>query len=395
MSANDQVESRVSTYSGRPATPMRVGINALLLWGRHSGVEQAIWGLIKALAGWDGFNEYAVYIPRGFRPGAAVECPGLTFQFLPTRVPSRFRSLRIAAEQFGFPRILLRDDIDVFHCPGYVMPLRSPVPTIVSIYDVLALSHPHLCRPANRWHYGRMLPESAKRAARIITPSQTVKRDLLQCVDVSDRKVRVVPLGVDERFKPVVDSATLQRVQGLYGVPERFMLFVGNIEPKKNLKTLLVAYEKIGRRGIRQGLVIAGAKVWDKASLVQARRVGAQFIGYVPDDDLPALYSLADAFVFPSFYEGFGLAPLEAMACGTPVVASDAGALPEVLRDAALFVEPTDADALANAIVRIVEDRELRDGLIEKGKARAERYSWVQTAKIIVSLYRRVFEESL
>jgi glycosyltransferase involved in cell wall biosynthesis len=228
----------------------------------------------------------------------------------------------------------------------------------------------------------------------VLTLSDFSKGEIVRRYCVSPDKVLVAPCAADPRFHPLKDKARLAEVRQHYGTGEHFILCVGDLQPRKNLKTLIAAYVKLRRADtIRQKLVLVGRKAWLYDDIFAAARMSGYqealvFTGYVPDDDLVALYNAADLFVYPSIYEGFGLPPLEAMACGTPVVTSNTSALPEVVGDAAMTVGPLDVEALAGAIATVLASADLRARLSALGLQRAATFSWEATARLIASAYR-------
>ena len=365
---------------------MRVAINALLLSGRYSGVEKAILELLRHI-GEDTEDEMVALVGSDFDASVLEGCR-IAVERLP--VSTRSRLARIAYEQALLRRRL--DGFDVFHAPGYVAPPRLPIPMVLTVYDLIALRHPRLAARSNVMHYRLRLPRSARAAARIIVPTECVARDVTEQFHIPGGRIRVVPLGVAERFRPPSAEA-VAALRGRHGLGGPFLLFVGNVEPKKNLPTLLRAVAALRRDGRPHALVIAGVRGW-KCREVYALPAelgiedAVRFLGYVPEDDLPALYGAAEAFAFPSLVEGFGLPPLEAMACGTPVVASDADALVETAGDAALHVPARDAAALADALRRVLDDASLRERLVEAGLARAAEFTWTRTAEQTRAVYR-------
>jgi glycosyltransferase involved in cell wall biosynthesis len=371
---------------------VRIGIDGLLLWGRYAGVEHAIANLIRSLPA-TGAHEYVAFVDREFDESGWSR-PDLTF--VHAAVASRSRVRRAWAQQRWLPRAIAEAAVDVFHAPGYVMPLRCPVPAVVTVHDVIAISHPHLCRRSNVWHYRLLLPRSLRRARLIIATSEAVKREVIARCDVDASKIRVVPLGIDEHFFAEPHPAARDAVRERYGLPERFFLFAGRWEPKKNLPALLRAYEifRAGGRGPHK-LVIAGDLGWNyrpELALIDQLRLrgGVVLTGYVPTGDLAAIYSMAEALVFPSVVEGFGLPPLEAMACGTPAIISDAPALVEVAGDAAVTVPGADPEGLCGVMAQIAGDRALRDELATRGRERAAHFRWSAAAEATV----RVYEEA-
>ena len=370
---------------------MRIGIDAQLLGGHETGVELWIRQLIRALSEIDRENEYVVYAHEDAMP---IETPGDWECRFSVRKASRSRLGRIMWEQFCLPKILRRDAIDVLHAPGYVMPVRAGMPTVLTVHDVIALKQPYLASRANALHYKLLLPCSLEAADLIVASSETTKRDITTVCPVPMDKVHVVPPGYDPIFAERPAHAELERVRAEHDLPERFILFVGNLEPKKNLPTLFKAIARLKAHGQwDRTLVVVGAKAWRKASALAGLShldVGrdVRFCGYVPRRDMPAVYTLADLFVFPSLYEGFGFPPLEAMACGTPVVCSSTPALAETVGDAALQVPPTGVRELGDAICRVLRDSSLRDALVDRGRIRVRRFTWRKTARQILNAYR-------
>ena len=375
---------------------MRIGIDAHLLGGAESGVELWIRHLLAALSQVDEGNEYVIYTHEGAMPIAHREGWSVDFRVHRRRVP--LRAARIAWEQLVLPGLLKADGVDVLHAPGYVMPLRALVPTVLTVHDVIALKFPHLASRSNALHYRLLLPRSVRRARVVVASSETTKRDIVDLIRVDPAKVRVVSAGCDPLFEHAATPAEREQVARTYGLPERFLLFVGNVEPKKGLAVLLAALAQLEASGRwEHPLVVAGGKSWRRGralagldALDEGRHV--RFCGYVAREHLPALYALADLFVFPSLYEGFGFPPLEAMACGTPVVCSDAPALRETVGDAALIVPAQDAAALAAALRDVVEDEALRRGLAAKGTERVKAFSWARTAQGMIEAYQAAGE---
>ena len=365
---------------------MRVAINALLLSGRFSGVEKAILGLLRHI-GQGSDDEHVALVGKGFDERLLEGCP-VGIERLP--VGNRPRLLRILYEQWGLRRRL--DGFDLLHAPGYVAPSRLPIPVVLTIYDLVALVRPELAKWTNVLHYRRRMPRAARAAARIIVPLECVARQVVEHLGVDRERVRVVPLGVDKRLGPPSQDEC-SRVRTRHRLPERFLLFVGNIEPKKNLDTLLRAYALLRAEGLPHGLVIAGKRGWKcRRTLHLPRELGIEdsvrFLGYVAEEDVAGLYGSTDLFVFPSLVEGFGLPPLEAMACGTPVLTSDAEALLETTGDAAEHTPAADPERLAETIRRVLGDSALRERLRAAGFRRAAELTWARTAELTRAVYQ-------
>jgi glycosyltransferase involved in cell wall biosynthesis len=291
---------------------------------------------------------------------------------------------------------------DVLHAPSFFAPLLCPCPVVLTIYDTLYLTQAQ--------HYGDRLfllyaklfiKPAIKRSSLVSTLSQTSKTAILSTFDIPDQKVHVIYPGVSSRFRPTLDAVEIRRLREKYHIMSRFFLFVGALEPRKNLPCLLRAFYLFLKT--RQGsehyqLVLAGPGGPALQELQQiAHQLGisehVHWLGFVTDDDIPTLYSAAEAFVFPSLGEGFGLPIVEAMACGTPVVTSNVSCIPEIAGDATLLVDPTDAQALASAMEKIVLDDAVRRQLVRKGLVRAALFSWQRTAEETEQLYRLACED--
>jgi glycosyltransferase involved in cell wall biosynthesis len=269
---------------------------------------------------------------------------------------------------------------------------------VLTIHDLIFLLFPEYHLPLNKWFLNSFVPLFIRRADAIIAVSKCTKGDLIRYYSVPSEKIKVIYEGVDARFQPVTEPDALARVRAIYGLPERFILYVGTIEPRKNLSTLLEAYKLLREEGLEHRLVIVGRKGWlYKGFFQRLRELGLEgeviFPGFVPDGDLPALYSAADLFVFPSLYEGFGLPVLEAMACGTPVIASNSSSLPEVIEDAGIMVDPLDVGALLRAIELILRDERMRREMRARGLEQAAKFSWERAARETLEVYRSVVWE--
>lgn len=294
-------------------------------------------------------------------------------------------------QQWEVPRALRRLEADLYHSLYLLMPYRPDTPTVLSVNDLIPLMRPAESSWRARMFFTLGLRLALHTAQRVITISEHTRQDLLTRFSYPAHRVQVIPLAADERFGPV-GQAKILSLRETYKLPQRFVLYVGSNKPHKNLVTLIRAWEGVRSDAL---LVIAGA--WD-AHYPHAKVEAAQrhleervrWLGPVPEADLPALYAAAEVFVFPSLYEGFGLPPLEAMACGTPVVCSHASSLPEVVGDAALVFDPHDVMALRAALQRVLEDAALRERLREKGLTQAGRFSWARTAQETLSVYRAI-----
>ncbi len=293
----------------------------------------------------------------------------------------------------GLPFNALLPDATLFHATEHLlMPLKG-IPTVMTVHDLIFRHLPEHHKPLNRWFLNATMPLFCKRSDAIIAVSEATRRDLIDAYGLPPEKVTVVYEAAAPHFRPQ-PLAACERVRQVYGLPEGFLLYVGTIEPRKNLERLLQAWAPLYQAHACPPLVIVGKRGWLSDGFFAALeacpvREGVLLTGYVEDVDLPAIYAAATAFVFPSLYEGFGLPPLEAMACGTPVICSNASSLPEVVAGAGLLVEPTDVDALQSAIHQVVTSASLRSDLSRSGLAQATKFSWSEAAAATRHIYAR------
>ena len=377
---------------------MRIAIDATSVPQQRLGAGTYIYNLVHALAQVDSDNRYFIFA----KPETFAGClpTGSRFRLVPVRLP--WRLARMAWEQAVLPWHLQRLGVDVLHSPHYTTTaVGGGWRRVVTFHDVTFFLLPERY-PALRRAYFRAASRTGARLTDLaIAVSNTVRADLEQHLQMPPERVRVVPLAAAPSYHPLDDAARLAAVRAKYGLPDRFILNVGALEPGKNQATLLRAFHRLKGQNLSQGpstssghgLVIAGPPAWRYERLIRlVDKLGLTdqvcFLDYVPAEDLVALYNLADLFVFPSLYEGFGLPPLEAMACGLPVVASTAPALREVLDGAALLVHPLDVPALAEAMAAALGDEPLRSHLREAGLQRAALFSWNRTARETATVYR-------
>ena len=364
-----------------------------------------------------GTGRYAINLTRAMLAEAAAHRPDLEFVVLTGPQTSRevMEEFRGRCEECFLgakssvirsltlvPAALRRLRVDIFHGMDHVgIPLvgRSGK-YVVTVHDVIPLILPETFTPRHRLVVRLALARVRRKADLVVVPSHAVKRDVVRRVGLPENRVVVTHEGCEPRFRPVRSAAARRDVAARYGLPPRYVLAVGTLEPRKNLTTLLEAFARLRRDGEVDAdlrLVLAGARGWlDEPIFATVRSLGLEdavrFTGFVDDADLPAVYSGAALFVFPSLHEGFGLPLLEAMACGVPVVTSNISSMPEVAGDAAVLVDPRDADGLAAAIARLLRDEALRDRLREAGIARARQFSWETTARRTLDAYASVVQ---
>jgi glycosyltransferase involved in cell wall biosynthesis len=282
-------------------------------------------------------------------------------------------------------------EVDLFYSSDFVLPPLRHAKAVVTVHDLSFLVLPECAEVGLKAYLSRAVPRAVRRADLVLADSIHTKNDLVNILKVPSERVVVLYSAVEDNYKPVEDEEIRQAVTSRLRLNRPFLLTVGTLEPRKNLIRLLEAFAVITQTFPHE-LLIVGRPGWMYQGIYDAvHRLDLQnrvrFMGFVPEDDLPVLYSLADLFVYPSLYEGFGLPPLEAMACGVPVVCSNASSLPEVTGDAALAVDPRDTGALIEALRLVMADSSLRKGMVAKGIKQAARFSWSDSAQQLVTLF--------
>jgi glycosyltransferase involved in cell wall biosynthesis len=294
---------------------------------------------------------------------------------------------------FTLPRQVKETKVDLLHCPAILAPMTCVKPVVFTVHDIYILKHPESFKFWNRELVKRFLPVILKRADRIISISEFTKSEVLEMFPgISADKIDVTPLGVNSNYR-VVGEVKKSIVREKYELTKPFLLTVSTIEPRKNLANVLGAFSQISDK-IDHELVLVGAYGWKCSDLFELiEELGitnrVRFLGYIDGEDLPVLYNLADIFLYPSLYEGFGLPILEAMASGCPVITSNCSSMPEVAGDAALLVDPLEQDNLAEEIIKLLSDGTLRNDLQAKGLNRVEQFTWRNCAEKTLAVYRK------
>jgi glycosyltransferase involved in cell wall biosynthesis len=369
---------------------LRIAIDAHSVGTELGGNESYATNLIEALAEIDSVNQYTLYVTkREALERFSKRWPNFAVRATLPHTPLIRIPLTLSAE-------LRKNPVDVLHVQ-FTAPLIPPCPIVASIHD---LAFEHLPRTFKRRSSMQMrltVRHTVRRAAQIITLSDYSKSDIMRTYGIASERISVTPPGASPSFAPVTDQKELTRVRDLYGIERDYILSVGSIQPRKNLSRLIAAYSRLRRAqtGAKlPQLVLAGKCAWlyeETLRTIKALEVSESVIltGYVPEGDLPALYSGAVCFVYPSYFEGFGLPPLEAMKCGTAVIVGNKTSLPEVVGDAALLVDPFNIDEIASAMEQVITDSSLRSRLRSKGLDQAKLFDWRDTARKTLVVYNK------
>lgn len=308
------------------------------------------------------------------------------------RIPTRLQW-----QQVEVPRRARAAKADLLHVPGFDAPRVKPCPVVLTLHDLIGMLFPQNLPPIGRWYWSKWLPASARSADQIVVDSEATRRDVMTMLHIDAQRIHVVPLGVDERFSPS-SAETVDAVRHKFHLPQRFILYLGTLEPRKGIDTLIDAVAALPAESALP-LVLAGKKgwYWDR---IQGRihanglKDRVRLLGYVSDEELPALYSAASVFAFPSRYEGFGLPVLEAMACGTPVITTNVSSLPEVVGDAAILIPPDQPGVLTQALHDALSNTQVAQTLREAGLARARLFTWERAARETIAVYHKALVTS-
>jgi glycosyltransferase involved in cell wall biosynthesis len=374
---------------------MHIAIDAHAVGAQLAGNETYAVNLIEALAEIDQSNRYTLYVTRQ----SAVDrftnrWPNFHVKRTLPHTPLVRIPLTLSVE-------LRKNRVDVVHVQ-YTAPPRTPCALVVTIHDLSFEHLPETFKRRSRAQLRLTVRRTARKAAQILTLSEFSRRDIIETYALEPERVFVTPPAAPSHFVPVTDVTELRRIRMTYGIRRDYILALGSIQPRKNLVRLIKAYESL--RGVVDSeqlpqLVLAGRRGWLEAETIRAAELSEArgdilFTGYVPDADLPAVYSGALCFAYPSYFEGFGLPILEAMQCGTPVIAGNRTSLPAVAGAAALLVDPFDQAAIGNGLVRLIKNADYRAELRVKGLDQAAAFSWKNTARLTLQAYERAARTS-
>ncbi len=368
---------------------MRIGIDARLVYYSQAGIGQYILHLVNSLAEVDRENEYVLLQSRK-DDTTILRQPN--FRRVSLWTPSHHY-----LERYSLNIELMRLGLDVLHSPDFIPPHKPSCKSVITVHDLAFLLYPHFLTRESARYYGH-IDQAVRWTDHIISVSESTKRDTIQYLGVSEDKITVVYEAANPIFCPIDRAEARQQVRNRHGVDAPYILFVSTIEPRKNVPTLIRAvWQLLECYKADVHLVLAGGKGWlfeDAFATVEELKLDSRvhFVGRVTSEDLLALYNAAELLAHPAFYEGFGLPPLEAMACGLPVVVSNVASLPEVVGDAGLLIDPHDVDELTVAMWRVLNEPDLRQEMRTRGLQQAARFSWERAARETLNIYRLVFE---
>jgi len=374
---------------------MRIAIDYTAAMRQGAGIGSYVRNLVAAMLAQDSTNRYTLLTSgRPERPFPVAE----NVRGRSLLVPDRYLNILWYRWRMPIPATFFSGAVDLYHGPDFVLPpVSKKVRKIVTIHDLAFLEHPEYAVPSLAAYLKKVVPEAVAHADVVATVSHEVSRTLIEHFHTPREKLTVVPNGVGTHFHRVTDPVILSATQHKFGLKHPFVLGVGTLEPRKNHIGLIKAFHQAQQK--KHGpamLAIAGGQGW---LYEETQRVVAElklekkvrFLGRVSDLELVSLYSMADIFAFPSFFEGFGIPRLEAMACGVPVITSNVSALPEVAGDAALLVDPHNIQEMADAIIRLLENESLREELRQKGYQRVQQYTWTESARKMLDVYQRLY----
>jgi len=378
----------------------RIGIDVTAAVTQGGGIGRYTRELVRALVQSKSFGDYE-FVLFSARPDRNLPIPdplpkgdNITYRRAPVSQVWLYRlwhKLRIP-----IPIQAATGNLDLFHSPDFVLPaVRGPIPKLLTVHDLSFIHYPETFTPALVRYLNQVVPRSIEQAHQILADSQATRQDLIDYWQVPDDKVTVLYSGVSNNFKPITDKGRLTEIRKRYDLgDEPYLLGVGTLQPRKNYSLLIHAFKKVAQH-YPHNLFIAGGRGWlYDEMMTQVNRLDlndrVRFLGFVADDDLPALYSQAALFVFPSLYEGFGLPLLEAMACGVPVITSDASSLPEVVGDAAITLPPENSEAWSETILSLLADSTQRTALVADGFLQVRNFTWKRAADQLMSIYEKM-----
>jgi glycosyltransferase involved in cell wall biosynthesis len=380
---------------------MRIAIDYTAAIRQGAGIGNYVRDLVDALLAQDSKNQYTLLTsgrPTRERPFPKAE----NVRARSIIIPDRYLNILWYRWRLPLHATFFTGQVDIYHGPDFVLPpINGKVCKIVTVHDLAFIEHPEYALPQMVAFLNKVVPEAVGAADVVAAVSQATRQTLIEHLKTPPEKITIIPNGVRPHFRRITDPILLAATRHKFGLKHPLVLGVGTLEPRKNHSGLIKAFHKAqsaaGKQQRPAMLALAGGPGWlyeETQQLIAKLKLEkkVRFLGRVSELELITLYSMADVFAFPSFFEGFGLPPLEAMACGTPVITSNTSSLPEVVGDAALLIDPHNASELAQAMIRLLEDERLREELRQKGYARAQLFTWPKSASKMLSVYQRLYD---
>jgi glycosyltransferase involved in cell wall biosynthesis len=380
---------------------MRIAIDYTAAIRQGAGIGNYVRNLVDALLAQDSKNQYTLLTsgrPTRERPFPKAE----NVRARSIIIPDRYLNILWYRWRLPLHATFFTGQVDIYHGPDFVLPpINGKVCKIVTVHDLAFIEHPEYALPQMVAFLNKVVPEAVGAADVVAAVSQATRQTLIEHLKTPPEKITIIPNGVRPHFRRITDPILLAATRHKFGLKHPLVLGVGTLEPRKNHSGLIKAFHKAqsaaGKQQRPAMLALAGGPGWlyeETQQLIAKLKLEkkVRFLGRVSELELITLYSMADVFAFPSFFEGFGLPPLEAMACGTPVITSNSSSLPEVVGDAALLIDPHNASELAQAMIRLLEDERLREELRQKGYARAQLFTWPKSASKMLSVYQRLYD---
>lgn len=373
-----------------------IGVDYTAAHEQGAGIGRYVRELVRALAALDDATPYRLFV-AGAQRRALPPPPGANFTWRPTRITPLWFARLWHRLRLPLPVEAFTGRVRLFHATDFTLPPTLPgTRTLLTVHDLSFVRAPETTTPVLKAYLDAVVPRSVRRATHVLADSQATKDDLVELYKTPPDKITVLLGGVNPEFRPVTDAHARQVVRARYSLPPNPYIFsVGTVQPRKNYARLVQALAALGPQHADVHLVIAGGRGWLDAPIYQTvRDLGmgerVHFTGFARDEDLPVLYSDAVCLAYPSLYEGIGLPVLEAMACGTPIVAANSSSLPEIVGDAGFLVDPDDARHLAGATLALLVQDDLHAEMSQKALARAAQFNWTRTAQATLAAFQQV-----
>lgn len=363
---------------------LNIAINGLFLSQENTGGGKYLSSLIEGLPEQNSIFNYFVFLNNKIF-NAYSKRGGI--KFIDCGILTKTRPLRLAWENFLLDRSLKKFNIGLLHATGFTLPAKISCKTVITIFDMTFFTMPQVHMKSKVAYFKSMIPVALNKSDKIIAISQQTKNDILNLFKVSEDKINVIYPGISDNFRVIGDTDIFKKEKGL---PDKYILFVGTIEPRKNLNNLIRAYAMLKKRGIQHKLVVVGKYGWGCGEIVKEKDV--IFTGFMDENDLPYIFNGASVFVYPSFYEGFGIPIIEAMKCGVPVVTSNTSSMAEIAKEAAILADPQSPEEIADSIYSVLINAQIAGSLKEKGLERAKMFTTAKMLSQTLNTYKEALD---